>query len=121
MCDIAVRCVAVRRALRRGAARCGPRMALADEVAALCLQRWKQLPRTGKPEPGREWTLLAAVLQVTRCANAGRSSRAQTPLTFSFCLSGGYDVSPPRSKRGDEKQPQLHQRPAGGSGGHVLQ
>uniref|UniRef100_G3NBY6 tRNA-specific adenosine deaminase 1 n=1 Tax=Gasterosteus aculeatus TaxID=69293 RepID=G3NBY6_GASAC len=54
-------------------------MALADEVAALCLQRWKQLPRTGKPEPGREWTLLAAVLQVTRCANAGRSSRAQTP------------------------------------------
>ncbi|XP_037308308.2 tRNA-specific adenosine deaminase 1 [Pungitius pungitius] len=47
------------------------RMALeADEVAALCLQRWKQLPRRGKPEPGREWTLLAAVLQITRCADS---------------------------------------------------
>ncbi|KAM8892564.1 tRNA-specific adenosine deaminase 1 [Spinachia spinachia] len=44
-------------------------MALADEVAALCLERWKRLPRRGKPEAGREWTLLAAVLQVTRTAN----------------------------------------------------
>uniref|UniRef100_A0AAQ4S3I9 Uncharacterized protein n=1 Tax=Gasterosteus aculeatus aculeatus TaxID=481459 RepID=A0AAQ4S3I9_GASAC len=50
-------------------------MALADEVAALCLQRWKQLPRTGKPEPGREWTLLAAVLQVTRSPPAEDTCR----------------------------------------------
>lgn len=38
----------------------------ADEIAALCYKRFQELPRTGKPEPGREWTLLAAVVQVTR-------------------------------------------------------
>ncbi|XP_051807781.1 tRNA-specific adenosine deaminase 1 isoform X1 [Acanthochromis polyacanthus] len=37
-----------------------------DEVSRLCYERFQQLPRRGKPEPGREWTLLAAVLQVTR-------------------------------------------------------
>uniref|UniRef100_A0A3Q1FK35 Uncharacterized protein n=1 Tax=Acanthochromis polyacanthus TaxID=80966 RepID=A0A3Q1FK35_9TELE len=34
-----------------------------DEVSRLCYERFQQLPRRGKPEPGREWTLLAAVLQ----------------------------------------------------------
>uniref|UniRef100_A0A3Q4GNB2 tRNA-specific adenosine deaminase 1 n=1 Tax=Neolamprologus brichardi TaxID=32507 RepID=A0A3Q4GNB2_NEOBR len=38
---------------------------IADEVAKLCYERFSQLPRRGKPEPGREWTLLAAVLQIT--------------------------------------------------------
>lgn len=40
-----------------------------DEIARLCYERFQQLPRRGKPEPGREWTLLAAVLQVTRREN----------------------------------------------------
>uniref|UniRef100_A0A3P9CEE3 tRNA-specific adenosine deaminase 1 n=1 Tax=Maylandia zebra TaxID=106582 RepID=A0A3P9CEE3_9CICH len=40
-------------------------MVSADEVAKLCYERFSQLPRRGKPEPGREWTLLAAVLQIT--------------------------------------------------------
>uniref|UniRef100_A0A3B4ZDF8 tRNA-specific adenosine deaminase 1 n=1 Tax=Stegastes partitus TaxID=144197 RepID=A0A3B4ZDF8_9TELE len=41
-----------------------------DEVSRLCYERFQQLPRRGKPEPGREWTLLAAVLQVTRTENS---------------------------------------------------
>lgn len=41
----------------------------ADNVAKLCYERFRQLPRRGKPEPGREWTLLAAVLQITRGAD----------------------------------------------------
>nr|XP_040018715.1 tRNA-specific adenosine deaminase 1 [Gasterosteus aculeatus aculeatus] len=72
-------------------------MALADEVAALCLQRWKQLPRTGKPEPGREWTLLAAVLQVTRCANAGRIKKEVVSLGTGTKCVGQTAMSP----RGD--------------------
>ncbi|XP_035498148.2 tRNA-specific adenosine deaminase 1 [Scophthalmus maximus] len=38
----------------------------ADEIARLCYERFAALPRRGKPEAGREWTLLAAVLQLTR-------------------------------------------------------
>lgn len=39
----------------------------ADEVAALCYGHYgARLPRRGKPEPGREWTLMAAVLKVER-------------------------------------------------------
>lgn len=41
-----------------------------DEVSRLCYERFQQLPRRGKPEPGREWTLLAAVLKVTRRENS---------------------------------------------------
>ncbi|XP_039665936.1 tRNA-specific adenosine deaminase 1 isoform X2 [Perca fluviatilis] len=43
-------------------------MVNADEIAKLCYERFKQLPRRGKPEPGREWTLLAAVVKISRCA-----------------------------------------------------
>ncbi|MCJ8734538.1 hypothetical protein PDJAM_G00236320 [Pangasius djambal] len=38
-----------------------------DEVARMCYERYAALPRRGKPEEGREWTQLAAVIQVTRC------------------------------------------------------
>ncbi|XP_016530011.1 tRNA-specific adenosine deaminase 1 isoform X1 [Poecilia formosa] len=42
----------------------------ADEVAELCYERFRRLPRRGKPEPGREWSLLAAVLRITRRPNS---------------------------------------------------
>ncbi|XP_029290595.1 tRNA-specific adenosine deaminase 1 [Cottoperca gobio] len=45
-------------------------MVNADEIAKLCYERFNKLPRRGKPEPGREWTLLAAVVKITRCANS---------------------------------------------------
>ncbi|XP_035226965.1 tRNA-specific adenosine deaminase 1-like isoform X2 [Stegodyphus dumicola] len=34
----------------------------ADEVANLCYQHFKRLPKIGKPQQNKEWTLLAAVL-----------------------------------------------------------
>lgn len=42
----------------------------ADEIARLCYERFDQLPRRGKPEAGREWTLLAAVLRTARSAKS---------------------------------------------------
>ncbi|XP_051024928.1 tRNA-specific adenosine deaminase 1 [Acomys russatus] len=37
----------------------------ADEIAQLCYAHYKvQLPKQGKPEPDREWTLLAAVVKI---------------------------------------------------------
>lgn len=44
----------------------------ADEVARLCYERFNELPRRGKPEAGREWTLLAAVVKVTRTSDTER-------------------------------------------------
>lgn len=46
-------------------------MVNADEIASLCYERFNQLSGRGKPEPGREWTLLAAVVKITRCASSG--------------------------------------------------
>uniref|UniRef100_H3CTW5 tRNA-specific adenosine deaminase 1 n=1 Tax=Tetraodon nigroviridis TaxID=99883 RepID=H3CTW5_TETNG len=40
------------------------------EIARLCYERFDQLPRRGKPEAGREWTLLAAVLRTARSAKS---------------------------------------------------
>ena len=50
----------------------------ADEIAKLCYERLEQLPRRGKPEPGREWTLLAAVVQLSPSADSrtGRTARS---------------------------------------------
>ncbi|XP_067854170.1 tRNA-specific adenosine deaminase 1 isoform X2 [Heptranchias perlo] len=37
----------------------------ADEIASLCYEHYcTKLPKKGQPEPGREWTLLAAVVKV---------------------------------------------------------
>ncbi|KAI2648056.1 tRNA-specific adenosine deaminase 1 [Labeo rohita] len=36
-----------------------------DEIASLCYNHFSKLPRRGKPETGREWTLLAAVILLT--------------------------------------------------------
>ncbi|XP_067091503.1 tRNA-specific adenosine deaminase 1 [Osmerus mordax] len=36
-----------------------------DEIALLCYDHFNALPKRGKPDPGREWTLLAAVVKVT--------------------------------------------------------
>ncbi|XP_077371589.1 tRNA-specific adenosine deaminase 1 isoform X2 [Festucalex cinctus] len=47
-------------------------MVNADEIAILCYERFNELPRRGKPEPGREWTSLAAVVKITRCARSDR-------------------------------------------------
>uniref|UniRef100_A0A8C8J0V7 Uncharacterized protein n=1 Tax=Oncorhynchus tshawytscha TaxID=74940 RepID=A0A8C8J0V7_ONCTS len=35
-----------------------------DEISQLCYECFSELPKRGKPEPGREWMLLAAVAKV---------------------------------------------------------
>ncbi|GAB1293681.1 tRNA-specific adenosine deaminase 1 [Apodemus speciosus] len=42
----------------------------ADEIARLCYAHYNvRLPKQGKPEPNREWTLLAAVVKIQSPAN----------------------------------------------------
>lgn len=41
----------------------------ADEIAQLCYAHYIKLPKQGKPEPNREWTLLAAVVKIQTPAN----------------------------------------------------
>ncbi|XP_012868473.1 PREDICTED: tRNA-specific adenosine deaminase 1 isoform X1 [Dipodomys ordii] len=42
-----------------------PAMWTADEIAQLCYEHYHvRLPKQGKPEPNREWTLLAAVVKI---------------------------------------------------------
>uniref|UniRef100_A0A8C0RAU1 Adenosine deaminase tRNA specific 1 n=1 Tax=Canis lupus familiaris TaxID=9615 RepID=A0A8C0RAU1_CANLF len=50
----------------------------ADEIARLCYEHYgTRLPKKGKPEPNREWTLLAAVVKVQLVADraCGGSNR----------------------------------------------
>ena len=37
----------------------------ADKVSSLCLQKYAKLPKKGKPQKGKEWTLLAGIIIVT--------------------------------------------------------
>ncbi|XP_053175321.1 tRNA-specific adenosine deaminase 1 [Scomber japonicus] len=69
-------------------------MVTADEVAHLCYERFNALPRRGKPEPGREWTLLAAVLKVTRCANSDTVEKEVVSLGTGTKCIGRTAMSP---------------------------
>lgn len=46
----------------------------ADEIAQLCYAHYGRLPKQGKPEPNREWTLLAAVVKIQPAANQTRDT-----------------------------------------------
>ncbi|KAM7414069.1 hypothetical protein PAMA_019065 [Pampus argenteus] len=72
-------------------------MVTADEIAKLCYERFNELPRRGKPEPGREWTLLAAVLKITRCANSDTVEKEVVSLGTGTKCIGQTTMSP----RGD--------------------
>lgn len=42
----------------------------ADEIAQLCYEHYGvRLPKQGKPEPNREWTLLAAIVKIQSSAD----------------------------------------------------
>ncbi|XP_070763978.1 tRNA-specific adenosine deaminase 1 [Enoplosus armatus] len=69
-------------------------MVNADEIAKLCYERFKQLPRRGKPEPGREWTLLAAVVKVTRSANSDAVEKEVVSLGTGTKCIGQTAMSP---------------------------
>nr|XP_020819198.1 tRNA-specific adenosine deaminase 1 isoform X2 [Phascolarctos cinereus] len=48
----------------------------ADEIARLCYTHYgTRLPKQGKPEPDREWTLLAAVVKVNSAAEGSHDPR----------------------------------------------
>uniref|UniRef100_UPI0037E78890 tRNA-specific adenosine deaminase 1 n=1 Tax=Semicossyphus pulcher TaxID=241346 RepID=UPI0037E78890 len=69
-------------------------MVNADEIAKLCYDRFKQLPRRGKPEPGREWTLLAAVVKISRCANSDTVEKEVVSLGTGTKCIGQTAMSP---------------------------
>ncbi|XP_044050147.1 tRNA-specific adenosine deaminase 1 [Siniperca chuatsi] len=69
-------------------------MVNADEIAKLCYERFNQLPRRGKPEPGREWTLLAAVVKITRCANSDTVEKEVVSLGTGTKCIGQTAMSP---------------------------
>ncbi|XP_055477366.1 tRNA-specific adenosine deaminase 1 isoform X1 [Psammomys obesus] len=54
-----------------------------DEIAQLCYAHYNvKLPKQGKPEPNREWTLLAAVVKIQSPADqAWDSTEKQVPVT----------------------------------------
>ncbi|XP_010882384.1 tRNA-specific adenosine deaminase 1 isoform X2 [Esox lucius] len=59
----------------------------ADEITQLCYQRFSELPKRGKPEPGREWTLLAAVIKVSVLPNQEKVEKEVVSLgTGTKCL-----------------------------------
>ncbi|KAL0968234.1 hypothetical protein UPYG_G00264130 [Umbra pygmaea] len=59
----------------------------ADEISQLCYQRFSELPKTGKPEPGREWTLLAGVVKVSVSASQDKVEKEVVSLgTGTKCI-----------------------------------
>ncbi|KAM9352681.1 tRNA-specific adenosine deaminase 1 [Symphorus nematophorus] len=69
-------------------------MVNADEIARLCYERFNRLPRRGKPEPGREWTLLAAVVKITRSANSDTVEKEVVSLGTGTKCIGHTAMSP---------------------------
>ncbi|KAG9338118.1 hypothetical protein JZ751_027089 [Albula glossodonta] len=47
----------------------------ADEIARICFECFSELPKRGKPELGREWTLLAAVVKVSESQSPDQPER----------------------------------------------
>nr|XP_046249953.1 tRNA-specific adenosine deaminase 1 [Scatophagus argus] len=66
----------------------------ADEIAGLCYERFNQLPRRGKPEAGREWTLLAAVVKISRCAHSDTVEKEVVSLGTGTKCIGRAAMSP---------------------------
>uniref|UniRef100_A0A8C0H828 Uncharacterized protein n=1 Tax=Chelonoidis abingdonii TaxID=106734 RepID=A0A8C0H828_CHEAB len=65
----------------------------ADEIAGLCYTHYStKLPKQGKPDPNREWTLLAAVVKVESapekeaCLNVGNLQGENESSFLSKCL-----------------------------------
>ncbi|XP_056138229.1 tRNA-specific adenosine deaminase 1 [Lampris incognitus] len=59
----------------------------ANEIAKLCYERFNELPKRGKPEPGREWTLLAAVVLLTPHLKGDKVEKAVISLgTGTKCI-----------------------------------
>lgn len=63
------------------------RKSLADQVAHLCYRHFDNLPKKGKPLQGREWTIVAAVVQRTaKKVNSNISLKIVSMGTGSKCV-----------------------------------
>jgi tRNA-specific adenosine deaminase 1 len=55
-----------------------PEQQLADTIAKHCYDHYGNMPKKGKPQKGKEWTLLAAIVQENKgngeCGRGGRPS-----------------------------------------------
>lgn len=59
----------------------------ADEIAALCYDHYRtRLPKQGQPDPSREWTLLAAVIQVDAAQGAPCTKKVVALGTGTKCI-----------------------------------
>ncbi|CAI9583795.1 unnamed protein product, partial [Staurois parvus] len=59
----------------------------ADEIAALCYRHYRTgLPKQGQPDPSREWTLLAAVVQVDGAQGAACTKKVVALGTGTKCI-----------------------------------
>ncbi|KAI4824557.1 hypothetical protein KUCAC02_013061 [Chaenocephalus aceratus] len=85
-----------------------------DEIAKLCYERFQQLPRRGKPEPGREWTLLAAVLRITRRANSDTVEKEVVSLGTGTKCIGQTAMSPSGDILNDSHAEELYRAVSGG-------
>ncbi|XP_077568000.1 tRNA-specific adenosine deaminase 1 isoform X3 [Stigmatopora nigra] len=65
-----------------------------DEIAKLCYEHFDKLPRRGKPEAGREWTPLAAVVKMTQCANSNKVEKEVVSLGTGTKCIGQTAMSP---------------------------
>ncbi|XP_075694598.1 tRNA-specific adenosine deaminase 1 isoform X2 [Rhinoderma darwinii] len=59
----------------------------ADEIAALCYEHYRtKLPRQGQPNPSKEWTLMAAVIQVESAAGKTDGKKVVAMGTGTKCI-----------------------------------
>lgn len=57
----------------------------ADRIASLCLQKYSQIPKKGKPQRGKEWTLLAGIVMSTGLGKSNITlDRLSSQLRMSF-------------------------------------
>ncbi|KAM8945971.1 tRNA-specific adenosine deaminase 1, partial [Pelodytes ibericus] len=65
----------------------GSRLWTADDIAALCYEHYKsRLPKQGLPDPSREWTLMAAFIQVESWQEKGMSKKVVAMGTGTKCV-----------------------------------
>ncbi|XP_068116022.1 tRNA-specific adenosine deaminase 1 isoform X1 [Hyperolius riggenbachi] len=63
------------------------RLWTADEIAALCYDHYRRrLPKQGQPDPRREWTLLAAVVQVEGAEGRDSTKKVVAMGTGTKCV-----------------------------------
>ncbi|XP_030634919.1 tRNA-specific adenosine deaminase 1 [Chanos chanos] len=65
-----------------------------DEIAQLCYDHFNTLPKKGKPDPGREWTLLAAVVMVTELSGGEKAEKSVISLGTGTKCIGRSTMSP---------------------------